>query len=314
MGWFKRNKNGERDHADSPSAASSDIAKHPDQNARGTVPAGDGPYRIDDAFTRLAGELASTGSNEAMNRLWKSVFELEHWHFINQFPPDGSAPQGPPPFGWPRPMTARVDGKLYVMAYTSAERARAAAQLNNLVHPQFGIALLEIQRDGAAEMLCKMDSRSIDGVLFNYNEGETGFYAPLSNVATMFEWHLDRVPPRLFDAFVRGVVACNVPRAWERLHRRLALMERWFFVGDQKRPGAPQLYPYEGNPTLLVFTDEDHVVRGAGAAGGADEQGRLPLIPTTPPDAALYAQQLAAHSGGPGDSRQPGNRAVHSPD
>ncbi len=273
MGWFSRKKN---------------------EGQAKAVPAA----RIDDAFTQLAGPAMSTGSGDAVNRLWKAVFDLSHWHFINQFPPDGSKPEGPPPFGWPRPMTARVDGKLYVMAFTSAERATASAKLNNQVHPQFGIPLLGIPRDGAAEMLCKMDDGRIDGVLFNHNEGEHGFYAPLSNVASMFEWHLDRLPAKMFDSFVKGVTTSNAPQAWGRLNRRLVLMNQWFFIGDQQHPKSPQLHEREGEVVALVFTDADHAARGAGIVSGADAEGRVPLIPAPPADAVGFLKNVNSQSGG----------------
>ncbi len=278
MGWFSRKE----------SEAS---AKN---RSEGTVPL----VRVDDAFTRLVLESATDTTGNGMNRLWKAVFDLEHWHFIQQFPPDGAAPEGPPPFGWPRPMASRVEGKLFILAFTSSDRVVACANHNELVHPKYGIPLLEIPRDGAAEMLCRLDERQIDGVLFNQNKGEQGFFAPLTNIPTMYEWCLDRLPDGLFDPFVKSVTTSDARAGWQRLHRRLALMDQWLFIGDVTRPKSPQLYVHEGEPMLLVFTDDKHVSKGAALAGGADEQGRMPLIPTTPLDAADFAGRVAAHGDG----------------
>lgn len=251
---------------------------------------------IQDAFTDLKQRAASDPA--AAGEFWKAVFESPQWHFINEIPADGAKPDGPPPFGWPKPMAARVEGKLFIIAFTSSERALDAARHNELIDPRFGVRLLEMPRDGAVQMLCQMNAGTIDGVLFNHNAGEQGFFAPLGNVATMYEWYLDRVPNGFFDAFVKGVVASNSRAGWQRLHRRVALMDRLWFAGDRDRPQAPQLYVHEGNPALLVFTDEEHVAQGAGLAGCADAEGKVPLIPTTPPDAAEFAEKLEAHSGG----------------
>jgi hypothetical protein len=251
-----------------------------------------------DRFTELQARAVEQEGGEAMQMLWKAVFELDEWCFLQYVGPDGQPPAGPPPFGMPTPLTVRLEGKRFVACFTSAERVADAARTNDLVHPEHGVPVLCVPRDSATLMLTRMNDGTLDGVLFNQNEGEQGFFAPLGNIASMYEWYLDRLPPGLFDAFVKGVVQSNVPPAWGRLHRRIVLMDQWFFIGDKDRPKAPRLYSHENNIAVLVFTDADHADRGASAVGGADGTGRVPMIPSTPKAAADYLKELRAHSEG----------------
>lgn len=252
---------------------------------------------IEDRFTELQARAAQEGDGESQQALWKAVYELWMWHFLQDFGDGDDSPAGPPPFGHPKPMVVRLEDKRYVACFTSPERAIAAAQHNELIHPKYGIPVLTHPRDGAVALLCRMD-QGLDGVLFNWNRGEHGFFAPLGNIASMYEWYLDRIPAGLFDAFVRGVVASGAPQALERLNRRIVLMEQWFFIGDQARPNTPQLYADDEKIMALVFTDEDHAGRGASVVGGTDDQGQVPLIPTTPQAGVDYLQKLHAHSEG----------------
>lgn len=251
---------------------------------------------ISDVFTDLSAA-AATGAPQGMQALWKAVFELPEWCFLQQMGPDGQPPPGPPPIGRPTPLIVRVDGKRWVAAFTSSDRAFEAAQHNGLVHPQLGIPILRISTDGAAIMLCEMDHSAIDGVLFNRNEGQQAFFAPLGNIAPMYEWNLDRLPAKLFDPFVRGVRQSNAPQAWARLNRRIAMMDQWFFIGDKERPKAPRLLTHDGRTYVLIFTDAEHARRG-GAKLGETAPDETPLIPAPPAGAAAFLLKMQEHSQG----------------
>lgn len=125
-----------------------------------------------DEFSKLAEAAMADQSGAAVSDLWKRVNELECWVFINQPPQRRPVQDEAQALAAARPMCSRVDGKLYVIAFTNEERATTSARDNDLFGPDAPIPILSIPRDGAAEMLCNLDGGQIDGVLFNYNKGK----------------------------------------------------------------------------------------------------------------------------------------------
>ena len=253
---------------------------------------------IQDEFTDLQLAMVKDASGAKMQEFWRAVYRSDHWYFVQQLPPDGSEPVGPPPFGNLNPLRVRLEQKVFVTAFTSAERAHAAAVRNDLVHPEHGIPILQQDTAAGASMIANMNATGTFGVLFNQNEGMQGAFAPLGNVATMYEWFHNTIPSPMFDAFVRGVVGANAPQAWARLKARIMDHKAWYFVGDQDRPTAPQLFVHENEVFALVFTDEAHVSQGAGATGAKYDGKKVPLIPTDPASAIAFLQKVASNSDG----------------
>lgn len=252
---------------------------------------------IRDAFTDLAAAIVANPAGPATGEFWKAVYQLQTWHFLPGIPPGERIKEHMTSGRSIAPMVVRMDGRRYVLAFTSEQRAAACATINGFTDgEQGGIALLSMPLDAAASYLCRLEDDAADGVLFNHNRGEHGMTAPLDNIAAMYEYYLDSIPAPMFDRFVRSVTAADSPHAWARLNRRLVSMQRWFFIGDAKRPQSPQLFMHEGQVCALLFTDEEHAARGSRALGGAGDAGRVPLIPTTPRDASAFLGLLRQHS------------------
>ena len=255
---------------------------------------------ISDRFTELAAAVVAAASGPAMGAFWKAVYELDEWHFLPSTPHGESVDEAMDrgrPLG---PIIAQLEGKQFVAAFTSEARALACAKANGLAAAGAGFGILSMSMDDGAAYLCQLTDDTADGVIFNHNQGEAGMTAPLDNVAAMYEYHLDRIQAPMFDRFVRAVTAANSPQVWARLNRRFAEMERLYFIGDTDRPQSPQLFVHEESVCALLFTDEQHAGRGAGVIGGGGEEGRIPLISTTPRDAAVFLAQLREHSAAPG--------------
>lgn len=257
---------------------------------------------IHDAFTNLAAAAVANPAGPATGAFWKAVYDLEVWHFLPNSPP-GERIEERMGSGQPvGPLVVQLEGKRYVAAFTSKERVLACVKRNGLGKIGDGFALLSMPRDAAVSYLCGLADDVVEGVLFNHNHGEHGMTTPLDNIAAMYEFYLNQLYPPLFDRFVRAVVRANSPDVWARLNRHFTEMERWLFIGDVDRPQSPQLFAHDGAIMAMLFTDEEHAVRGAGVVGGADAQGRVPLIPMTPQAAASHLGQLQSHSAEQGHS------------
>ena len=253
---------------------------------------------IQDTLTDIQLQMVEDESGQKMQEFWGAVYGCDHWHFLQQIPPDGSTPEGPPPFGHPNPACVKIEDKLFVLAFTSEERAVDFANENGFVHPELGVPTLKQDTPTAASLLGSIQNDEVFGVLFNHNEGMQGAYAPVGNIATMYEWHNDDLPEGMFDAFVRGVLAAQSPMALERLRTRIVALSQWFFIGDKEHPQTPQLFAHQEDVYPLVFTTEDQAAKGAGASGAEYADNSVPLIASSPEQAIGYLQKVAGESEG----------------
>lgn len=249
---------------------------------------------FDDQFT---GHLRSMAEDpqKGMAAYWKEAYDLDEWHFIRQ--PAQPGQPAPPPDAF-QPIAARMEDKLFILAFSSAERATACAKANNVEQPDGAAAIISLPREQAAETLCRIDSDEVHGVMFNSNQGEAGMYAPMHNVAAMHDHFHNALPPGCLNAFSRAVQLQDKPEAWARLHERVSELEKWFFIADPSQPGLPRFAQVEEEIMVLIFTDQQRAAKGAALAGGADEEGRVPLMPAPPAKAAEAVAQFVEQSQG----------------
>ncbi len=245
------------------------------------------PAAINDTLTPLMAKASWNPKNHAaLSALWRAVFQREHWYFLPAMlglPEEERSLESP---AMRSPLAARIEGKLFVLAFTSQERALDAAQRNNLVDERFGAPVIQIPRDNAVVMLSRAASDELKSVMFNRNEGEYGFHTLLTNLAVMFEFELDRLPAVLWDDFVRGVVGAQSQQGWARLHRRLNLLDQWYIPVTAQ--GQAAVIKHGEDPHVIIFTDPERAKAGVEQLGGAlDQQIRLAAQPPAAAAAAL---------------------------
>jgi hypothetical protein len=256
-------------------------------------PVGPDP-EFDDEFTaHLRGMTEDPG--RAMTAYWKAVFDLDEWHFIRQ--PAQPGEPAPPPDAF-QPVGARIEDKMFILAFTNEDRANACARQNNIEQPDGAAAIITLPRTEAAETLCRIESDQVDGVMFNSNRGEAGMYAPLHNIAAMYDHYHNALPAGCINAMAKAVQVQDKPEAWARLHQRVGDLEQWFFIADTNQPGLPRFAQVDDQVMVLIFTDQQRAAKGAAAAGGTDEAGKVPLIPVPPAKAAEAVSQIAEQSQG----------------
>lgn len=224
-----------------------------------------------DEFTALAdGAASDAGAN---NELWRRTFELEAWEFVPNIPP-GETFEGMVGAGKPLgPLVATVEGAMYIMAFTSSERAFEFARSNGIGGAD-GISTLSMPVDGAVESVCAVTDPRITGVMFNRNKNSQAYFGSFNYLTAMYEMLRDRLPVALFDRFVQAVAESNSEFGWNRLHRRVALHDRWHHFADPATPDKPPLMAFSGQHVLLLFTDEDRLAKCKALldqeAGGVD--------------------------------------------
>ena len=113
-------------------------------------------------FKQLAETAESTQTQEAMDALWRAVLSLEKWHFVARGPQEQ-----------PVPFSAIVNGKPFLMAFTSPDGARAFA-LRNKLDQEGQVSLLSIPSKSISYFTA-FASQGVFGILFN--DHEKGFFA-----------------------------------------------------------------------------------------------------------------------------------------
>jgi len=225
---------------------------------------------IEDEFTGL--QRAGQDDPAAMTALWGAVYSLDRWYFMPA-PPQAGAEDGPP-----GAYIGVIQGRPFLLAFTSAERVLRAARETKLYPEDAEVEPLWKEREPAAEWICSI-SDPIEGVLFNLSGGQ-GFFSTVDNIALMYDQVRDEMPAGCFDAFVRALGSAGRSLLWTRLHRRLVLMETWHFIGTEDRPSTPSLIAYKDKNYALLFTDQAHLGRAMEA--GALQGPQPTLIPASP--------------------------------
>lgn len=131
---------------------------------------------VEDRFDQLVDAARDGDDEEAMVALWRAAYALDEWHFVAR----GEMPNV-------QPFIGLVDERPFVMVFTDEERARAFAERNKLIQEDGTVPLLGMSPEGASKTLPQYGEHGVHGVLFN--EGPNGFFAPLSNLMPMYEFH-----------------------------------------------------------------------------------------------------------------------------
>lgn len=232
-------------------------------------------------FDAIAKAAQESGSQEAMNALWREVFALDRWYFVGR----GEMPNV-------QPFIGMMNEKPFLMAFTDSERAHAFAVAQKLISENGAVATLSNPVASAVVMAENLRKHNVHGVLFN--PGAQGFFAPLPNVVPMFEFHRDELPAALWDAFIRSVRDVNHPQAWHRLLRRLGSLEHWRFLVTSNKQIATAVV--DEKPHVLIYTDEPHVEAGL-KQFPKDQASQVKIVRDTPARAVQALKQLFKPSG-----------------
>jgi len=243
-----------------------------------------------DIIGDLAKAAADSGDDLAMHELWKAVMRLDEWHFMST-PINPDVPITGP--GSPMPMIGTIPempDKKMLFAFTDNKRAWQAMVDNGFKSTGDGFATITMPRDAAAKYAHDLAREGVWGVLFNQTEGEQGFFAPLSNIAPMYEYHHGYVLPGLeesrpvpdFDSISRLFKQTKQEHALHAYLRCLFYLNKWIFVADQSNPGAPMLWPYGKEICIVGFTDHQHAAHAAERMGILDETGHANIIELAP--------------------------------
>jgi hypothetical protein len=242
------------------------------------------PAAIGD-LVRIATE---TGDNECLHRLWQAVMRLEQWHFMST-PVDEHAAD----MGNPQPVVGSVPelpDKPMLFAFTDDKRAWRAMVDNGAPTTSDAIPTVAMPLKRAAKYAYDLQQSGVWGILFNQNTGERGFYAPLANIAPMFEYHHGYVLPGIeadrpapdFDSIAGAYKQTHAQHALHAYLRCLFHLKNWFFVSDQSSPNAPMLWTFSGELAIVGFTNPQRAAHAAEKMGILDEEGCANVLEMTP--------------------------------
>lgn len=109
-----------------------------------------------------------------MDALWRALYGLERWIFLDRGEPDD-----------PRPYALAFPQGPMVLAFTTSDRAQAAGRANGLSDDDVR-RMLALPLPGAIEWVAGLAGAGIVGVLFD--RGVVDAYAPLGNLLPMRDW------------------------------------------------------------------------------------------------------------------------------
>lgn len=111
---------------------------------------------------------------QLQSALWREVFALDYWFFV----PRGTPEQ-------PQPLMLTLPEGPAVLAFTSPDRARAAAPERGLP-PEVSERVLALPLPSAIESVAGLAQQGVRIVVFDY--GLQGYHAPLGNLVPMRDW------------------------------------------------------------------------------------------------------------------------------
>jgi len=126
-------------------------------------------------FDTLVSKAQESGSNEDMNTLWKTTFELDAIYFIAR----GENPNYVPFVGV-------INDAPMLMGFTDSERAHSFASEANLTTDEGTINLLTFPLKGLIDMASSMLQQGVKAIVIN--NGEFGYFAPLENIKPMYDY------------------------------------------------------------------------------------------------------------------------------
>lgn len=250
----------------------------------------------------------ATGSAESMHQLWDTVMRLDEWHFMSTpVAPDMPA-SGP---GSPMPIIGSIGempDKRLLFAFTDDKRAHRAMVDNGIKTIDGMFTTITMQRDGAAHYAHKLQQDGVWGILFNHCKGEQGFFAPLANIAPMYECAHGVVLPGLkdsrptpdFDSLAKAFKSTEYesPQYQYTLTaylRCLLNLDKWCFLSDKERPGSPMMWAVSEEIVLLGFTDPHRAAHAAKKMKLLDEDGAADVIEMKPSDTQRILDEYRKH-------------------
>lgn len=233
---------------------------------------------------------ASGGDLDAMHKIWQAVMLLDQWHFMST-PVD----EGNKDLGNPQPLIGTLPespDQRVLFAFTDSKRAFDASVELGSHNPDKPIPTIAMKRDAAAKYAHDLIEQGVWGILFNQCKGEQGFFAPLTNIVPMFEYHLGYVLPGLeetrpapdFNSIAKVYKETQTQHALYAYLRCLFHLKSWFFVSDQTNPDAPMLWTFGGELAIVGFTNPQRAAHAAERMGILDDEGCANIIEMTPPE------------------------------
>jgi hypothetical protein len=122
--------------------------------------------RVTDA---LAEAVRIDPSPENQAKLWSATFALDRWWFVQRGEPDN-----------PQPFVGVHQDQPFLMAFTSAQRARGFAVQNGLVPAQAEVHVLALSPDAAVAQAPYWLQQGIAAITFD--QGISGYFVPLGNL------------------------------------------------------------------------------------------------------------------------------------
>lgn len=245
--------------------------------------------------------IAAPDDGDAMHRLWQAVMLLEKWHFMST-PVDESAPD----MGNPQPVVGTIpemQDKRFLFAFTDDKRAWQAMVDSDLAEPGSTVPTISMSMARAARHAHGLQGSGVWGIMFNLNKGESGFYAPLTNIAPMFEYHLGYVLPGIeaerpapdFNAIAAVYKRTHAQHALHAYLRCLFHLKHWFFVSSQSNPNAPMLWTFNDELALVAFTNPQRAAHAAERMGILDAEGCANVLEMTPKETKQVFESARQH-------------------
>ncbi|GAB3824663.1 hypothetical protein [Kribbella italica] len=119
-----------------------------------------------DVLAEAVGADPSTANQE---KLWSATFSLERWWFVQRGEPDN-----------PQPFVGVNNDQPFLMAFTTAERARGFAVANGLAAAGDEVEVLALTPTDAVAQAPVWLQQGIAAITFDH--GTSGYFAPLGNL------------------------------------------------------------------------------------------------------------------------------------
>ncbi len=117
----------------------------------------------------LSAAVAADPSTANQEKLWGATFALERWWFVQRGEPDN-----------PQPFVGVHQDQPFLMAFTSAQRARGFAIENGLIPADAEVLVLALAPDDAVAQAPVWLQQGIAAITFDH--GISGYFAPLGNL------------------------------------------------------------------------------------------------------------------------------------
>ncbi|MEV6413705.1 hypothetical protein [Kribbella sp. NPDC051718] len=121
------------------------------------------------ATDALSEAVAADPSTANQEKLWAATFGLDRWWFVQRGEPDN-----------PQPFVGVHQDQPFLMAFTSAQRARGFAIENGLSPADAEVLVLALTPDDAVAQAPVWLQQGIAAITFDH--GIAGYFAPLGNL------------------------------------------------------------------------------------------------------------------------------------